>query len=167
MVEYSGKSPRFAAFAGRFLARTGARPGRDGQFSPLGQVAERRSVRSALQRGREDTGEVFHFKLVTETPSVVLNMRIVVLLLLSVQLSECTERKRTVFLSQLQNTDLQLTFQSSPQQPSPAEDARDYFYEENSPNRDRLRRYMRREDGDFLISYGDQDEMLVAADQDE
>jgi len=94
-------------------------------------------------------------------------MRFVVVLLLSAQLALCTERKHTVFLSQLQNTDLQLTFQPSPQEASNPADDRDYIFQESSGNRERLRRYMGREDGDFLVGDGDQDELLVARDEDE
>lgn len=95
-------------------------------------------------------------------------MRIVViLLLLCGQAVVGTQRKHTAFLSQLQNTDVQLTFQQGEQESGTGGSDGDYFFEGNERNGERLRRYMTRDDGDFLLTYGDTDELLVPIDLDE
>lgn len=95
-------------------------------------------------------------------------MRIVVILLLvCAQTVVGSHRKHTAFLSQLQNTDVQLTFQQSQQDSGTGGSDGDYFFEGNERTEERLRRYMTRDNGDFLLSYGDTDELLVPIDLDE
>jgi hypothetical protein len=85
-------------------------------------------------------------------------MRIVVLLLLSAQLVLCSDRKSLLFLSQIQDANMQLTFREQREAETRGDD---YFFQVNDRRNARVRRYMNREDGEVLGTYGDEDDLGV------
>lgn len=86
-------------------------------------------------------------------------MRIVLLFLLSAQLVLCSQPKTLLFLSQLQSTEAQLTFQEQRQRTAGSDD--DYFFQVNDRRNERLRRYMSQDDGELIENYGDEDDWLT------
>lgn len=85
-------------------------------------------------------------------------MRIVVLLLLSVHVVLCSDRKSLLFLSQIQGENTQLTFREQREAQASSDN---YFFQVNDRRNERLRRYMSREDGEVLGTYGDEDDLIV------
>lgn len=91
----------------------------------------------------------------------------VICLLLTLQLFLCSQGKYPVFLGQLRNDDLYLTFQTPLQKDVPTSSDEGYFYQGGGDTNDRLSRYMNRDDGEFIVSSSDWDDFSDTDDQDQ
>ena len=85
-------------------------------------------------------------------------MRVVLLFLLSALLVLGSQPKTILFLSQLESEEAQRTFREQRQSAAGRDD--EYFFQVNDRRSERLRRYMSREDGELIGTYGDEDDWL-------
>jgi len=85
-------------------------------------------------------------------------MRVVLLFLLSALLVLGSQPKTILFLSQLESEEAQRTFREQRQSAGGRGD--EYFFQVNDRRSERLRRYMSRDDGELIGTYGDEDDWL-------
>jgi len=85
-------------------------------------------------------------------------MRVVLLFLLSALLVLGSQPKTILFLSQLESEEAQRTFREQRQSAGGRDD--EYFFQVNDRRSERLRRYMSRDDGELIGTYGDEDDWL-------